>query len=118
MRLRAFLLVTALLIILAGCGDDGPQVLRGPVVGREYDDPDTWNDYCLASVKTGEYSSVCVLWHEASDEAHWKLQLSCRIGDVDHRNWVEVPQQTYDAFDFNDSYPEDGDCLIEADDDG
>ena len=100
--------------LLTACGESGPDVMRGVVIERQYDDPDTTNDYCMSSVKVGD-SSICVLWHESHDGSHFKLRLSCRVGETNHRSWVEVSQQTYDEFDFEDSYPDDGPCLIEGD---
>ncbi len=116
--IKKLLLIALLPLVLVACGDDGPQVLRGPVIGREYDTPDTWNDYCIVSQKISEYSSVCILWHEAHDGPHWRLQLSCSIGDEDHRTWVEVGEHEYSRYNFNDSYPEEGDCLVEEQDSG
>lgn len=109
------LVATATLI---ACGNPGPNVLRGPVVGKEYDDPDSWiTSYCTQYMKVGDVS-ICIAEHtdHHEDGPHWKFQLECVVGDATRRSWVEVTQAEYDSFGPRDDYPDEGPCLTDAKD--
>jgi hypothetical protein len=107
---RRFVIAATLVVALLGvvaCGDDGPNVLAGRVVGMEYDDPDTWtSSYCIQYMKVGDVS-ICVneVTDTHHDDPHWKLQLECVTRDKTHRSWLEVPEHVYDETRPDTMYP-------------
>lgn len=91
------LIIMALVILLAGCGEDTPDTPwngEGVVVDQRYDDPDTWTTQgsCLSYDKNG----ACT-WRAADerheDGPHWFVLVTERNGR-DHL--IEVSHSDHD----------------------
>lgn len=93
---------------------------QGTVIGRDYDDPDTWTTmeplygpqtcttYGTGSNRTTFCSSPIIgfLPHTWHDGPHWSLKLQAH--DDGRTGWTEVDQLTYDGHplgaDYDDGY--------------
>jgi hypothetical protein len=82
------------LLFLTSCA---PSVTSGTVVGREYDDPDTWASMepmrvliCQKGICTWYVTGYNTVTHH--DGPHWRLHLR----DDQHREgWVDIDEATY-----------------------
>lgn len=91
---RTVVIVTLFLSLLAACGEDN-VLTEGRVVGKEYDDPDTWTEsYCSIYNSNG----TCMIWstREESDGPHYNIQIENRHEDEVRREWHEVSPGFYD----------------------
>ena len=86
----------AALLVLAACGR--PTLTAGEVVGREYDDPDTWTDTLCVSYDKNGWCTVRIP-QEHHDEAHWFLTIRGPHPDPSKNEWVtdrvEVTEREY-----------------------
>jgi hypothetical protein len=112
---------SSLLLLGIACGPDDPDVTAGRVVGREYDDPDTWtSSYCVVWTRIGDVPVCAYTAHEEHhDGPHWKLQLECDPEDDGkdkvYRSWTEVDEITFSSTKYDYPPNSEGNCAIEAD---
>jgi hypothetical protein len=122
--LKRFAVFAVALFALGACA---APVTEGTVIGREYDDPDTWSSsepvytqQCrqipvqrtrYTNNKPSYYTeyqqrceNVVSYWHPVQhyDGPHWRLKLD----DGERTGWVTVSESEYGRYTIGEHYPE------------
>lgn len=95
-------LAAALLVLFAACGE--PVV--GTVVGKSYDDADTWTTYRQSCTGSGSTRSCHQVPDQRFDPEHYELRVRLD-SDPDKTKTVRVDPGTYTATKVGAHYAED-----------